>query len=150
MHGCGFNFQYVKKQKPLIVFCSSLHVRPEFDFRYNTEPPLSLSFSLSLLLSRLSTTWATPPALFLCWVFSRQGVLNYLAGLALYYIWSLPPESLGSQAWATSTWLSASLCTLLGQCSPCPRRSLQDLHRSAHYQVTAGCLRQFCLPGARL
>jgi hypothetical protein len=36
----------------------------------------------SCLLGRYRTTWVTPPALFVCWLFLRWGPVNYLPTLA--------------------------------------------------------------------
>jgi hypothetical protein len=43
----------------------------------------------------------------LCWLFLRWGPLS---GLKLQSSWSLPPESLGLQEWATSSQLAFSSC----------------------------------------
>jgi hypothetical protein len=64
---------------------------------------LGFELSVSLLLGRCSTTSATPPVIFVLGFFKIESCkLFSWAGLALWSSWSLPPEQLGLQVWATS------------------------------------------------
>jgi hypothetical protein len=59
--------------------------------------------------------WATPPALF-CEGFFEIGSLELFAWADFEQrsYWSLPPEKLGLQVWATGTWLFFHFLT--GEC----------------------------------
>jgi hypothetical protein len=52
--------------------------------------------------------WATPPALFLWRVFQNKVSWTICLG---WSSWSLPPEKLGLQVWATGAWLRFILLT---------------------------------------